>query len=257
MTTRTARIATRRRREELLRHIRAGGGNINDLAQRFSVSVSTIRRDLTALARAGHVLRTYGGAAAPGHLHEPTLRAKASTHPYEKDQIGRQAAALVAPGDLILLDAGTTVGRLAWHLRDQQDITVVTNGISSLLALLDAPGIEVIVLGGKLRRPNEALIGTDVTTAIHHFHPDVTFLGADGVHPDKGVNCPSFEQACLKEQMANAARLTRVLADESKVGSEPYPFWASLPPGSRTITEHSQIEIPTVSSARGRWRGTS
>lgn len=245
------RAATRLRRDELLHHVHAGTETIEALADRFGVSASTVRRDIAALAEAGHVLRTYGGATASGHLQEPSLQAKRSTHPEEKDRIGRRAAELVDAGDVLLLDAGTTVGRLAWHLRQRSGITVVTNGISALLALMDAPEVEVIVLGGRLRRPNEALLGSEVSAALRHFRPDLAFLGADGVDARRGVNCPSFEQASLKEQMAASARRTWVLADREKLGAEPYPYWSPLPAGAGLVTDAADSQSVAALSGRG------
>lgn len=230
-------MATRRRREQLMAEVRAGNGHINALADRFRVSVSTIRRDLSALARGGQVMRTYGGAVESGHGRERTLHAKQLAHRQEKDAIGRCAAGMVDPGDVLLLDAGTTVGRLAWHLRDRDDITVITNGLPTLLALADAPGVEVIVLGGRLRRPNEAFLGPEVEHALRRYHPDLAFLGVDGIAPDRGLNCPSPEQACLKEVMSVTARNTWVLADHSKLGAEPFPYWATMPAGMGLITD--------------------
>lgn len=234
-----ARVATQQRREQLMNRVHVGESSIEELAEYFGVSASTIRRDLAALERGGQVLRTYGGAAAPGHLREPSLRAKQATHPDEKDAIGKYAADLVSPGDVILLDAGTTVGRLAWHLRQRQDVTVVTSGLSALLALVEAPGVEVIVLGGQLRRPNDAFLGVEVATAIRRFRPDLAFLGTDGLDPVRGLNCPSFEQACLKELMAEAGRQSFVLADRSKLTSEPYAYWATQPTGTCLITDRA------------------
>jgi DeoR/GlpR family transcriptional regulator of sugar metabolism len=230
------RTGTRLRRDKLVTHLRSGGAGISDLAARFDVSASTIRRDLAALAHDGRVMRTYGGAVEPGHGREPTLHAKERTHWAEKDGIGNAAAAMVSTGDVLLLDAGTTVGRLAWHLRQRDGITVVTNGMSALMALADAPGIEVIMLGGRLRRPNEAFIGPEAERALHRFRPDLAFLGADGLEPSRGINCPSLEQAGLKELMASTARETWVLADHSKLAAEPFTYWAVMPPGTGIIT---------------------
>lgn len=248
-----ARGATKRRREQLMSRVHAGEGSIDELADYFSVSASTIRRDLTALERGGQVLRTYGGAAAPGHIREPSLRAKQSTHPDEKDAIGRYAATLVSAGDVVLLDAGTTVGRLAWHLRQREGVTVVTNGLSALIALVDAPGIDVIVLGGHLRRPNDAFLGVEVAEAIRHFRPDLVFLGTDGLDPTRGLNCPSFEQARLKELMAEAGRRGYVLADQSKLTSDPYPYWASQPRGTALVTDRAAPRQRRAFEAEG-WR---
>ncbi len=231
------RMATRRRRDLLVTLLRSGEAGIDELAARFAVSASTIRRDLAALASAGRIMRTYGGAVEPGHGSELTLRAKERAHWAEKDAIGAAAAELAGRGDVLLLDAGTTVGRLAWHLRQRDGITVVTNGLSALLNLADAPGVEVIVLGGRLRRPNEALLGPEVQQALGRYRPDLAFLGADGLDPGRGLNCPSPEQAVIKELMAVTARATWVLADHWKLPAEPFAYWAAMPAGTGIITD--------------------
>src|SRR4051794_7628710 len=105
------RPGTRDRRAMLLEAVRDGAGGIAELAEEFAVSESTIRRDLASLAGAGHVVRTYGGALDTG-----TPREKDREHAAEKDAIAREAAALVRDGEVVLLDAGTTTGRLARHL---------------------------------------------------------------------------------------------------------------------------------------------
>lgn len=232
-----ARTATRRRRDLLVAGLQYGRANISELAGRFGVSASTIRRDLAALAHDGRVVRTYGGAVEPGHGRELSLRAKEQTHWAEKDIIGGTAAGLVGRGDVLLLDAGTTVGRLAWHLRQRDGITVITNGLSALLNLADAPRVEVIVLGGRLRRPNEALLGPEVERALRRYRPDLAFLGADGLEPGRGLNCPSPEQAMLKELMAATARENWVVADHWKLCADPFAYWAAMPPGAGVITD--------------------
>ncbi|MCE3550709.1 DeoR/GlpR family DNA-binding transcription regulator [Pseudonocardia sp. RS11V-5] len=254
----TARAATRRRRELLLAEVRAGNGHdINSLAAQFGVSLSTVRRDLAALAGDGRIMRTYGGAVEPGHGREPSLRAKEHVHRADKDAIARCAAALVGPGDVLLLDAGTTVGRLAWHLRQREGITVVTNGLSALLALADAPGVEVIVLGGRLRRPNEAFLGPEVDLALRRYRPDLAFLGADGVEPTRGLSCPSPEQASVKELMAAAARQAWVLVDHSKLTTEPFAYWAAMPAGTGLVTDAGAPGEAVAGLDRCGWRVTT
>lgn len=231
------RTATRRRRDLMVAQLSSGGANIGELAARFGVSAATIRRDLAALASDGRVMRTYGGAVEPGHGRELTLYAKERTHSAEKDLIGKAAAEMVGPGDVVLLDAGSTIGRLAWHLRQRDGVTVVTNGLSALLSLADAPGIEVILLGGRLRRPNEAFLGPEIEHALRRFCPDMAFLGADGLEPGRGINCPSPEQAAVKELMAASARASWVVADHWKLTAEPFAYWAVMPPGTGLVTD--------------------
>src|SRR3954466_7033018 len=112
---------THERRAKLLGEVRDGSGHIQELADRFRVSPSTIRRDLTALARDGHVVRTYGGAVERG------VREKDSCYFAEKEEISRAAAEVIQDGEVVVLDAGATTGRLATHLA-HRDLTVVTNG---------------------------------------------------------------------------------------------------------------------------------
>ncbi|MGA3219802.1 MAG: DeoR/GlpR family DNA-binding transcription regulator [Acidimicrobiales bacterium] len=231
------RAATRRRWDLLVTELPSGSTNVNDLADRFGVSASTIRRDLAVLASSGRLVRTYGGALRSAHGREVSLNAKKRTHWPEKDIIGKIAAAMVKRGDILLLDAGTTVGRLAWHLRQCDGTTVVTNGMSALLELADTPGIDVILLGGRLRRPNEAFLGPDAERALRRYQPDIAFLGADGVDPERGLNCPSSEQASIKELMATTAREAWVLADHSKLRAAPFPYWAVMPAHTGIVTD--------------------
>lgn len=223
-----ARPSTQVRREALLREVLAGSGNIHELADRFAVSASTIRRDLAELAKAGHVVRTYGGALHSSSGGERTLPEKAQQHTAAKEAVARAAAREVHDGEIVLLDAGTTTGRLARQLAGHHDLTVVTNGLTALLSLAECPGIEVIVLGGRLRHPNEAIIGSAAEDQLRHIRPDRVFLGADGLTADGGICSPSLDQARLKHAMSRAGRHTYVLVDHSKLGRSPFGFQTPL-----------------------------
>lgn len=212
----------------LLAAVRSGEVGIQQLADQFGVSPSTIRRDLTELAREGHVVRTYGGALDTGHAVERTLREKDASYADEKNAVARAAAELVQDGDVVLLDAGTTTGRLARHLTDRDGLTVVTNGLTVLLALADSPDVEVVVLGGRLRYPNEAILGPTVEQQLRHITPDRVFLGADGITTERGICSPTLEQAQLKHAMLHAGRESYVLVDHSKVGQAPFSYWSPL-----------------------------
>ncbi|MFB7634410.1 DeoR/GlpR family DNA-binding transcription regulator [Streptomyces sp. NPDC056149] len=229
------RPATRRRRERMVELLGAGDGSVHDLAAAFGVSLSTVRRDLAALAEGGRITRTYGGALDHRAV-ERSWHDKAREHRTEKAAIARVAAGLVRSGDVVLLDAGTTAARLAHELRARGDLTVVTNGLSTLVELADAE-VEVVVLGGRLRRPNESLLGIRTDQALRRLTPDLAFLGVDGLDPRRGVNCPDAEQAALKETMAQCARSAWVLADGSKLGGGGgFPYWAEMPQGTGLIS---------------------
>jgi DeoR/GlpR family transcriptional regulator of sugar metabolism len=206
-----------------------GDVSVDQLAEELGVTPSTIRRDLTRLTGEGKVTRTYGGAvvAATGSPESP-LHQRAREARAEKDAIGAWAAAQVADGETVMLDAGTTVGRAAHHLRGRAGITVITNGLTSLIELADADDIEVIVLGGSLRHISHGLVGPVTDMNLARFSADRVFLGADGLTADGGICEASPVQTRTKEVMAAQAGQIYVLADSTKVGCAPFRAWAPL-----------------------------
>src|SRR5579884_3296250 len=159
LTETSERLRPRARREVILAEVLAGRGTVAELSERLGVSPATVRRDLKLLAEQGQATRTYGGAVTGPRAAEWTLGQKERHAGPEKDLIAAHAAALVADGDVLLLDAGTTTGRLAHHLRDRAGLTVLTNGINTLVTLSHCPDITLITLGGQLRHTSQALIG--------------------------------------------------------------------------------------------------
>ncbi|MFG2191954.1 DeoR/GlpR family DNA-binding transcription regulator [Streptomyces sp. NPDC048639] len=243
------RSSTRNRRQRLVELLSADDMSVHALADEFGVSLSTIRRDLAVLAGRGSITRTYGGAVDP---RRAARRGTGGELPGGPDAVAATAAALVRGGAVVLLDAGPGVDRLARELRDRSDITVVTNGLSTLFELADA-AVDVVVLGGTLRRPHAALEGTRTEQALRRISPDLAFLGADGLDPARGINCPDPEQAALKELMAECARATWVLSDHA--GTEaPFPYWAALPPGTGLVAAGTDEELAAFAAAHWRIR---
>lgn len=210
----------RERRARLLHEVRGGSGHIHELADRFRVSPSTIRRDLTSLERDGHVVRTYGGAVERGVQED----ARDFT---EKDEIALKAAAQVQDGEVIVLDAGTTTGRLAVHLA-HRPLTVVTNGLAAIVALAESRTVQLIVLGGRMTPPNASLVGVTAIEQLRHVGAHRVFLCADGLSAERGLCAPSLDQAHLKHAMLHSARSAYVLAEHSVLGQGPYSYWTPL-----------------------------
>src|SRR5689334_23571563 len=111
---------------------REGRVLVQDLAQHFTTSQVTIRKDLEALHSHGLVHRTHGGAlpAREGALEDPTLREKEKLHRKEKLRIAEAAASLVKEGQVVILDSGTTTTAIARALRTFHNITIVTNALN-------------------------------------------------------------------------------------------------------------------------------
>ncbi|WP_344944697.1 DeoR/GlpR family DNA-binding transcription regulator [Actinomadura miaoliensis] len=236
------RAAERRRLIEELVAAR-GSVAVEELAASLGVTQSTIRRDLALLTERGRLARTYGGAmpvtAAPA---ESSVGQRSHEHVAEKDRIGRWAAAQIADGETVLLDAGTTTGRLAHHLRARTDLTVITSGLTAVTELADAPEIDLVVLGGSLRHISQGLVGPLAELALSRLTADRAFLGADGLDAALGICEASLVQTRLKEQMAERAREVYVLADASKLGRAPFGAWATLPGPWTLVTDHTADE---------------
>ena len=198
-----------------------GSVQVATLAKRFGVSMQTIRKDLHFLAERGVAERSYGGAISAGAVNvtaEPPVEAKRSSHPDEKERIGRLAAAMVAPGESIVLDSGTTTLQIARHLADDEEITVLTNDLDILTMLAAREKITVVMLGGALRRKNRAFYGAQTVASLDDLHVDKLFLGVDGFDLDRGITTHYEPEALLNRTMVQAAGQVIAVADSSKFG---------------------------------------
>jgi DeoR/GlpR family transcriptional regulator of sugar metabolism len=230
------------RRVEMRSILRTRPVAVEELAERYQVSLSTVRRDLATLSADGEVVRTYGGALAPAPGEQSVHEREHLALP-QKDAIAREAEGLVSRGDLLLMDAGTTVGALAGRLASYDEITVVTNGLTTLHALEDAPGVELVVLGGSVRHVSLGMVGPMAQAAMAGITADIVFLGADGVQAERGVCEGTAEQAALKRAMVAAAGSVVVLADASKLGAAPSHYWTALPRAWTLITDDGASDV--------------
>ena len=123
-----------------------GRVSVADLCARFGLSAATIRSDLDGLVRQGLVIRTHGGAITADHRNvEMSFEARRRLYAAEKARIGAAAAAMIADGETIVLDASTTALAVANAIRGHRELTVLTNGLYIALALLHVPGVTVLV----------------------------------------------------------------------------------------------------------------
>ncbi|WP_449277973.1 DeoR/GlpR family DNA-binding transcription regulator [Leucobacter sp. GX24907] len=245
---------TRLRRERLVEMLdeHQGSGNVQQLATELGVSVSTVRRDLAQLETEHRIARTYGGAIDPARL-DRSWRVKSTERLAQKRALARWAASRVQSGSTVLLDSGTTVAEVAALLGERDDITLATNGLSSLLALADTRA-EVLVLGGRLRRPSESIVGTATLQALQRLTADTALLGAEALDAARGVNCPEGDQAAVKELMASGAREVWVLADSSKLERQPgFSYWAPMPDGCGIVTDSAVEEHQLAPFREAGW----
>ena len=212
--------------------------SVADLAVRFGVSEMTIRRDLDALAAQGRVIRTHGGAtAASGVVFEFRFLEKQRVRRSAKRRIAAAAAALVEDGMTIMLDSGTTTLALAEALKGKCDLTVVTTSLPIASALQYSDAVDVVLLGGRLRRDAPDLSGSLPLKALEGLHADLAFVGADAVDLKGAAYNEAIEVAHLIESMATAADIVYCVADSSKIGKAALARSGSLTKWNGLITD--------------------
>src|SRR4051812_38205815 len=187
---------------------------VGTLAERLGVSQATVRRDLLELERQGRLSRVHGGAVAVGDSDEPFAEV-ASVHAREKDAIARCAAALIADGDTVLLDIGTTAHQLAQRLLGRP-VTVITSSLAVYEELRDDDATQLVLLGGVLRRSYRSLVGFITEDNVRQFHADRAFLGTSGVRADGQVLDTTAVEVPVKRAMIAASDQVVLLADASK-----------------------------------------
>lgn len=230
-TSLEGRLPAHLRRErivELLVQRDAGALPVEELASALGVSPATVRRDLALLHTDGRITRTYGGAALGTASAEVSVRQRELSNATQKDVIARAALDFVEPGQVVILDAGSTTERLARLLRTVHGLTVFTNGVAALCTLLEYGDAEVVVLGGRLRRINQTISGAAAEEAVRGLYADVAFIGADAVDPVRGIASRTLEQSALKSLMAEHARSVFVLADSSKLSAAWTNYWSPM-----------------------------
>ena len=193
-----------------------------DLALELGVSEDSVRRDLRELAAAGLCQRVYGGAV-PLSRALVDSRARETVEPDSKERVARRAAALIEPGDRAILDGGTTALAVARALPHDLSATVITHSPTVAAALIDHPGIEILLLGGRIYKHSAVACGAAAAEAAATVSADVFLLGVTGVHPQHGLTTGDAEEAAMKRTLAARAADTYVLASTEKIGvASPY-----------------------------------
>ena len=220
-----------------------GLASVDDLATRFGVTASTIRRDLAHLSIEGRLARTYGGAIAPPA--ETSLREREEQGYAAKSAIAAWAADQIEAGETILLDAGSTVGLLARKLPEAANLTVVTASIPVVSALRTRDDLELLCLGGRLRALSQAFVGPLTELALERLTFDRVFLGTDGVSVDGSICEAELDQTRLKELLSRRSRATYVLAHSAKLGVAPFNSWARLAADWTLVTDNEAAPVFT------------
>jgi DeoR family transcriptional regulator, fructose operon transcriptional repressor len=155
--------------------------SLEEIASQVDASVSTIRRDLTALEGTGVLRRTHGGARITTPKTDEFAFSARDTHQLaEKESIGRACAGLIAPNQTVIIDAGTTVYHVARYLESKSP-QIITNSLPVANLFASANKLEVVVSGGVIYPRLGVLVGPLAVEAFSKIHADVAIMSAGGI----------------------------------------------------------------------------
>lgn len=216
-------MLTAQRKRHILERLERDGQIIaKSISDDLGVSEDTIRRDLRELAAEGRLLRVHGGAL-PASPATADFAARLGVAADEKRSIGRAAAAMVQPGQTVVLDGGTTAVQIARHFPSDLRATVITHSPTIAVELVAHPRIEVVLIGGTLFKHSVVAVGSAAVEAIRGIRADTYFMGVTGIHAQIGLTTGDYEEAHVKRALSQSAAETVVLASSEKLNTaSPY-----------------------------------
>ncbi|WP_410660116.1 DeoR/GlpR family DNA-binding transcription regulator [Amycolatopsis sp. lyj-112] len=227
------------RQRAILKQARQDGRvDVATLAATFEITSETVRRDLTALERNGVLRRVHGGAIPVERLgFEPGLATRDTVMTGEKERIAAAALEQMPTEGAILLDAGTTVGRLASIIPADRELTVVTHSLPAAFTLAGRPNITLMLVGGRLRARTMAAVDSWALNALKDTYVDIAFIATNGISVERGLTTPDTAEAMIKRAAIAAARRTVLLADHTKIGNDHFARFGDLSDVDTLITD--------------------
>jgi DeoR family transcriptional regulator, glycerol-3-phosphate regulon repressor len=193
-----------------------GKVTVEDLAERFGVTVQTIRRDLTELADAGRLQRVHGGAILPSGTSNIGYEDRRTLNQEAKRMIARACAAQIPDGASVFLNIGTSTEAVAQELLTRHRLLVVTNNMNVAQSLAANPECQVIVTGGTLRRSDGGLVGNLASNTIRQFKFDIAVIGCSAMDLDGDLLDFDFQEVEVSQAIISQSRRCFLVADHSK-----------------------------------------
>lgn len=190
--------------------------HVSELSQKFYISETSIRRDLTKLERAGLVQKTYGGALIPESDNEVLpLEARSSTDSKAKSIMAQIAVSYIRSGDILFMDSSSTVLALVPFLQQFQNLTVITHGLHLAYELVTRTDVKVYSLGGLISAHTYSANGMMTIHALENIRANKFFFSPKGISLDR-IYCASEEETEIRRMMMNGSDETYLLCSHHK-----------------------------------------
>ena len=231
--------SARDRRESIANLLQERGSvTVSDLMAQFGVTDTSIRNDLTVLEEIGKLRRVRGGAVNRGKpWPSDFFLARARENLAQKTRIGRVAAGLVSPGDVVFFDSGSTVLQVAMNIPAPREITVITHALKIVQEVGTWEKPHLICLGGLYLPEYQTSVGPLTLANLRDLTADVAFLGCDGLTLEDGLITLHMLVGEVGAALAARARRVVVVADATKLGRAGFTPFAGLDAVNVLVTD--------------------
>jgi DeoR/GlpR family transcriptional regulator of sugar metabolism len=230
---------------------RSGRLRITDVARESGMTEMTIRRDLETLEQMGALSRVHGGAvSAVSQSHSPHYQSRALANVEAKERIGVATAGLLAEGETLIMDAGSTTAAVARALLGRRNLRIMTMDLRIAAVLADDPGLTVMVTGGTVRAAEHGLFGTGAERAFVDYNFDTYVMSASGVDAIAGVTEFNADDAAVKRAALGSVRRTILVADSAKLDVVTYANVCGLEDVDVLVTDEAGADSEAVSALR-------
>ncbi|MGL4344614.1 MAG: DeoR/GlpR family DNA-binding transcription regulator [Cellulosilyticaceae bacterium] len=193
---------------------------LTDITEHFNISLETVRRDIHTLEQQGKLEKFYGGVKLrDSGLGEATMTHRMLSRLESKEAIAKKCSELITDGDCIFLDSGSTTCLIAKYIKEKRNLTVVTNSILVINELITS-GIDLIIVGGKLRHTEHSVVAYDYLFNFDQLHISKCFIGAGAIHNGRGIADFSIEEAHTRKKIIKHSHKIYVAVDHSKFDKE-------------------------------------
>jgi DeoR family fructose operon transcriptional repressor len=189
---------------------------IPEFMTEFNISIETVRRDLTFLAKQDRIQKVYGGAKIKDlTLAEPTMESRMINRRLQKEAIGKKCSEFINDGDCIFIDSGSTTYHIAKNLAKKNNLTIITNSIPVLNELINSD-CEIIIIGGKIRHTERSVVTYDYLFNFAALNIQKSFICASGITVENGVSDFNMQEAVTRKIIIERSKEIFVAADSSK-----------------------------------------
>lgn len=213
-------VMSQRRRRILELTRQRGFVSIEALAEHFSVTPQTIRRDINALCAQELLRRYHGGAGLPSSVENEPYPTRRVMQLEEKRRIAELVADAVPDRASLFLNIGTTTEAVARALVRREGLRIITNNLNVAATMSDHPGFEVIVAGGLVRSRDRGIVGEAAIDLIRQFKVDIGIIGISGIDQDGSLLDFDYREVRVAQAIIANSRRVFLVADHTKFGRD-------------------------------------